>query len=138
MIKLRLLFLIAWWFAELGTMQAQVIIVNKSFKGTEIAKSDLLDIFTGASTTFPDGSRVLPVTLKGGPVHEEFLKKYIGKKDLLFRGDWRVLVFSGKGSMPKVFATEDELVEYVGSVPGVIGYVGTAPHNAQVKAIAVK
>ena len=130
--------LILWPLLALGSLQAQVIVANAGVKATEISKSDLLDIFTGASSNFSDGSRALPVTLKAGPVHEEFLKRFIGKKDLLFRGDWRVLVFSGKGTMPKAFATEDELIQYVASVPGAIGYVGTAPHSSQVKSLSVK
>ena len=130
--------LILWPLLALGSLEAQVVVANAGVKVAEISKSDLLDIFTGASSNFSDGSRAVPVTLKGGPIHEEFLKRFIGKKDLLFRGDWRVLVFSGKGTMPKAFATEDELLQYVASVPGAIGYVGTPPHNPQVKSLGVK
>jgi ABC-type phosphate transport system substrate-binding protein len=130
--------LVFWPLLSLGSLHAQVIVANASVKVAEISKSDLLDIFTGASANFSNGSRAIPVTLKGGPVHEEFLKRFIGKKDLLFRGDWRVLVFSGKGTMPKAFATDDELLEYVASVPGAIGYVGTPPHNPRVISLSVK
>ena len=122
----------------MGTIRAQVIVANGSVRIAEINKSDLAEIFTGASTSFSDGSQAVPVTLKGGPVHEAFLKEYVGKKELLFRGNWRVLVFEGKGTMPKAFAGDEELLHYIATVPGAIGYVGTAPHGGQVKVINVK
>ena len=120
------------------TVEAQVIVANSSVKLSAISKNDLSDIFTGVSVNFSDGSRAIPVTLKDGPVHEEFLKRYIGKKEMLFRGDWRVLVFSGRATMPKVFATEEDLMEYVRSVPGAIGYVGAPKHDPQIKSLLVK
>jgi ABC-type phosphate transport system substrate-binding protein len=127
-----------WCALSLSTLRAQIIITNTAVKLVDISKTDLADIFTGAANSFSDGSRAVPATLKAGALHEAFLKQYIGKKDLLFRGDWRVLVFSGKATMPKAFATEEELVEYVASVPGAIGYVTVAPRNPQVKSLRVR
>jgi len=135
---IRLASIAGWALLGLATLQAQVIVANAAVKASDVSKSDLSDIFTGASSNFSDGSRAVPVTLKAGAVHEAFLKTYIGKKELLFRGDWRVLVFSGKAKMPQAFDTEDELLQYVASVPGAIGYVGSAPHAPGVKALAVK
>ena len=135
---LRALLLAITPLIALTALQAQVIIVNSAVKAKDISKADLQDIFTGASSSFSSGSPAVPVTLKSGSVHEEFLKQYIGKKDTLFRGDWRVLVFSGKATMPKAFAGEEEVIEYVASNPGAIGYVGTPPHNPQVKVLAVR
>jgi len=127
-----------WGLLALGTVQAQVIVANSSVKIAEISKSDLNEIFTGASSNFINGSRAIPATLKSGPVHEAFLKGYIGRTELLFRGNWRGLVFAGKGTMPHAFDTEAELIHYIASVPGSIGYVGTPPHDAQVKTLVVK
>jgi ABC-type phosphate transport system substrate-binding protein len=136
--NMRLASFAAWALLGVGALQAQVIVANAGVKSSEISKSDLSDIFTGASSNFGDGSHAVPATLKGGPVHEAFLKTYIGKKDLLFRGDWRVLVFSGKATMPQAFETEEELLHYVASVPGAIGYASSAPHTSGVKSLAVK
>jgi len=122
----------------IGSLHGQIIIANSGVKATQVSKSDLADIFTGASNNFGDGSHAVPATLKDGAVHEEFLKRFIGKKDLLFRGDWRVLVFSGKATMPKSFGTDEEMIGYIASVPGAIGYVSAPPHNPRVKTIEVR
>src|ERR1039458_3907884 len=82
--------------------QAQVIVIaNPGVKATDISKNDLRDVFTGAATALPGGGNVVPILLKAGTVHEEFLQAYIGKNDTAYRAGWRSLVFSGQASMPK-------------------------------------
>jgi hypothetical protein len=119
--------------------QAQVIVVaNPSVKATEIGKNDLKDVFTGSATTLPDGSRVVPILLKAGTDHEEFLKVYVGKNDSTFRAGWRSLVFSGQASMPKSLDTDAAVVDFVAHNAGAIGYIDKDSPHEGVKVIAVK
>jgi hypothetical protein len=126
-------------FLGCGIVKGQevIIIANKSVKASDVNAGDLKDVYNGDKSSLSDGSHVVPVTLKGGPVHEAFLKKYVGKGDAAFRAAWRSLVFSGAGSMPKTFDTESALIEYVAATPGAIGYVGKDPGDA-VKKLPVK
>jgi ABC-type phosphate transport system substrate-binding protein len=122
-----------------GRSQAQVIVVaNPSVKTADISKSDLRDVFTGAATTIKDGSRVVPILLKGGTAHEEFLQAYIGKSDTAYRAGWRSLVFSGQASMPKSLETDSAVVEFVSHTPGAIGYIGKATPHEGLKTLVVK
>jgi len=119
--------------------QAQVIVIaNPSVKATEISKNDLRDVFTGNATSLPDGSRVVPILLKAGTTHVEFLQVYIGKSDTAYRAGWRSLVFSGQASMPKSLDTDAAGVEFVAHNPGAIGYIGKASPHEGVKVLAVK
>jgi ABC-type phosphate transport system substrate-binding protein len=115
-----------------------VVIANSSVKSADIPKGDLRDIFTGASTSLKDGSHVVPVLLKSGTVHDEFLASYIGKGDTPFRAGWRSLVFSGQASMPKSFDTEAAVVEYVAHNAGAIGYISKATPHEGVKVFPVR
>jgi ABC-type phosphate transport system substrate-binding protein len=118
--------------------KAQVIVIaNNSVKASEVSKSDLKDVFTGASTSL-GGASVVPILLKAGTAHEEFLQAYIGKNDTAYRAGWRSLVFSGQGSMPKSLDGDAAVVEFVLHNPGAIGYIGKASHHEGVKVIAVK
>jgi ABC-type phosphate transport system substrate-binding protein len=122
-----------------GTAQAQVLVIaNPSVKATEIGKNDLRDIFTGAATSLPDGTRLVPILLKAGTANEEFLKAYVGKNDAAFRAGWRSLVFSGQASMPKSLDTDTAVVEFVAHNPGAIGYIGASSAHEGVKVLAVK
>lgn len=128
----------AWVLLGSLGARAQVIVVNNTVTVSEISKSDVRDIFTGAATTFKNGSRALPATLKSGPLHEEFLKSYVGKDNTAFRAAWRATLFAGQATIPPSFDTEADLIDYVASKPGAIGYVSTAPASGKVKSLTVK
>src|ERR1022692_2121477 len=94
-------FLNAFLLAALASIfvvqaKAQVIVIaNPGVKTSEVSKSDLKDVFTGASTSL-GGSSVVPILLKAGTANEEFLQAYIGKNDTAYRAGWRSLVFTGQ------------------------------------------
>ena len=122
-----------------GQAYAQVIVIaNPSVKATEISKSDLRDVFTGNATSLKDGTRVVPILLKAGTAHEEFLQVYIGKSDSAYRAGWRSLVFSGQASMPKNLDPESAVVEFVAHTAGAVGYIGKGTPHEGVKILAVK
>jgi ABC-type phosphate transport system substrate-binding protein len=127
--------------ASIFTAQAKaqvIVIANPSVKTTEISKNDLKDVFTGAVTALPGGGSVVPILLKAGTVHEEFLQAYIGKNDTAYRAGWRSLVFSGQASMPKSLETDAAVVEFVAHNTGAIGYIGKASPHEGVKVLAVR
>jgi len=119
-------------------VEAQVLIIaNPSVKATEVSKNDLREVFIGNSTSLPDGSRVVPILLKAGTAHEEFLQAYVGKNDNAYRAGWRSLVFSGQASMPKSLDTDAAVVEFVMNHQGAIGYIGKATPHEGVKVLTV-
>jgi ABC-type phosphate transport system substrate-binding protein len=127
--------------AAIFTVQshAQVIVIaNPSVKSSDVSKNDLRDVFTGASTSLKDGGSVVPILLKAGTAHEEFLQAYIGKNDAAYRAGWRSLVFSGQATMPKSLDGDAAVVEFVAHNPGTIGYIGKASPHEGVKVLTVK
>jgi ABC-type phosphate transport system substrate-binding protein len=119
--------------------QAQVIVIaNPGVKAMEISKNDVRDVFTGASIALPGGGNAVPILLKAGTVHEEFLQAYIGKNDTAYRAGWRSLVFSGQASMPKSLDTDAAVVEFVAHNAGAIGYISKATAHDGVKVLTVK
>lgn len=116
-----LLGFISCWYPVCA--QDVVLVTNKSVKISEIRSADLRAIYMGEKTRFADGSHVVPVTLKGGPAHEVFLRNHLGQNPEEFRAQWRKAVFTGHGAMPKTFDSELTLLDYVAATPGAIGYV---------------
>src|ERR1041385_2605989 len=133
--KNTLMLLFLFCVAMISSASAQTIVANPGVKSAEISKADLRDIFSGSSSTFKDGSHAIPVTLKAGSVHDEFLKTYVGKTDAGYRAAWRMLVFTGQGSMPKTVDSDAQVIEYVASTPGAIGYVSKAAVSEKVKTL---
>jgi ABC-type phosphate transport system substrate-binding protein len=122
-----------------GQAQAQVIVIaNPNVKATEISKSDLRDVFTGNATALPGGGNVVPILLKAGTAHEEFLQAYIGKSDTAYRAGWRSLVFSGQASMPKSLDGDAAVVDFVAHNQGAIGYIAKSTPHDGVKVLTVR
>jgi hypothetical protein len=116
--------------------QDVVLVANKGVQISEITDADLRAIFMGTRTRFADGSHAVPVTLKGGPVHEVFLRNHVGEGPEEFRSRWRKMVFTGQGAMPKAFDSESALIEYVAATPGALGYVSRISPQDSVKFLA--
>jgi hypothetical protein len=119
-----------------ATAQDVVLVANKAVRISEITDADLRGIFIGTRTRFADGSHAVPVILKGGPVHEVFLKKHVGQGPEEFRSEWRKMVFTGQGAMPKAFDSESDLIEYVAATPGAVGYVSRVSSQDGVRVLA--
>jgi ABC-type phosphate transport system substrate-binding protein len=99
-----------------------VVIVNPSLAGTKISENELKQIFLGATTRI-GGKPVEPVVARSGAAHKEFASGCLGKTESGMQNYFRTLVFTGKGGMPKSFATTAEIIEYVSRTEGAIGYV---------------
>ena len=128
-------------FAQLGTVMVRaqaVVIANPNVKATSVSKNELRDIFSGVASSFADGSHAIPVLLKQGAVHDDFLSTYVGKNDTAFRASWRNLVFSGQASMPKNLDSEASMVDYVAHNPNAVGYIGKATPHDGVKILTVR
>ncbi len=117
--------------------QDVLIVANKNVSISQITSSQLRELFTGARSSFKDGSRAMPVVLKGGPVHEVFLRKHVGDSPEEFRMRWRKAVFTGQGSMLKECGSEAALLEYIISTPGAVGYVSRLVDESSVRVLAV-
>lgn len=114
------------------------IIANASVGASSVSAEELKGVFLDTKSSLSDGSHVEPVLLKSGAVHEAFLKDYVGKSDAALETYYRSLVFTGKGSMPKSFASEAEVVAFVEKTKGAIGYVSAATATAGAKVLEVK
>jgi ABC-type phosphate transport system substrate-binding protein len=114
------------------------VIANSSVGASSVSSDELKGVFLATKSSLSDGSHVEPVLLKSGSVHEAFLKDYVGKSDSAFETYFRSLVFTGKGSMPKAFATDAEVAAYVEKTKGAIGYVAAATSTGAAKVLDVK
>jgi ABC-type phosphate transport system substrate-binding protein len=128
--------LVAALAAPAVTSEVQVI-ANPGITVAALTSDDLKDIFLGAKTAV-GGAAVEPVFEQTGAAHEAFLKTYLGKSDVALRNHFKTLVFTGKGAQPKAFASDAEVLKYVASTKGAIGYVKASADTAGAKKILVK
>lgn len=71
-----------------------------------------------------------PVTVvnlvPGSPLRERFLNQVVGLDEDRYVAYWTVRRHVGKGIPPRELKTAAEVLEFVRSTPGAIGYVGAA------------
>jgi ABC-type phosphate transport system substrate-binding protein len=135
--RLRYLF-VAAGFCAYAQAADLTIIANTSVVASSISGDELKGVFLATKTSLSDGSHVEPVLEKGGPVHEAFVKTYLGKTDSALETYYRSLVFTGKASMPKTLGTDADVVSYVSKTKGAIGYVAAGAATDGVKTLEIK
>jgi len=125
-------------FAPVCVFAADIkVIANGSVKAEVISANEVKSVFLEKYNSLRDGTRVEPVLEKDGPVHEAFLREYLGGTDDDLQNYYRALVFSGRGSMPKQLGSDAEVVAYVARTKGAIGYVSAETIGGDVKTLTI-
>jgi TonB family protein len=112
-------------------------ITNPSVKADTISAEEIKRVFLEENISLGDGTHVEPVLEKNGRVHEAFLREYLGSSEDDLQAYYRTLMFTGRGSMPKVLGSDAEVVAYVAHTRGAIGYVSVTASAEGVKTLAV-
>jgi TonB family protein len=113
------------------------VIANRSLTTDTISSAELKSIFLEETRSLDNGSHAEPVLEKGGTVHEAFLRQYIGKSAHDLQAFYLALVFTGRGSLPKQFGSDAEVLGYVAKTEGAIGYVSSETIASGVKTLTV-
>jgi len=111
-----------------------LIIVNKETSIESLGLNTLVDIYTNNKTKWDNGEKIHVSMLKKGPVHDAFSKDMIGMAPKKLVSVWKKVIFTGLGTPPKVVNTEAEMIRYVASTKGAIGYISASvqPENVNV------
>jgi ABC-type phosphate transport system substrate-binding protein len=118
--------------------QSYTIIVNSSSTVTKLSKAEVAGIFLKKSSSFPDGSAATPVDQHSPAVREAFSKAILDRDVASIKTQWQQRIFAGRGTPPAEKASDAEVIGFVESTPGAIGYVSaSAPANPKVKAVSV-
>jgi hypothetical protein len=69
----------------------------------------------------------LPLNLApGNPIRKQFLETVLGQDEEQYVGYWLVRRYVGKGAPPQEFGSLDEMLNYLVTTPGAVGYVPVA------------
>jgi ABC-type phosphate transport system substrate-binding protein len=105
-------------------MAGVVVIANPNVH--KLDQATVQRIFTGKVIDV-GGVAVSPVNLHvGQPSRQRFLTDYLQQTDDAYVAYWTVRRYVGKGVPPREFATAAEVISYVQSTPGAVGYLDEA------------
>lgn len=132
--KVAAVILLAMGCAAAGTVK---VVVNPAVKANEISMREVKRIFRQETQSFSGNATIEPIIQRRGSTHNAFLRDFLGEDDEALQKYYQLLVFTGHGSMPKVFYSDAEVVAYVARNPGAIGYVDAAAPTHGVKILFV-
>jgi ABC-type phosphate transport system substrate-binding protein len=126
-------------FAAPLQAQAFKVVAHEGVSDAELSADVLSKIFLKQSPKFPSGVAAKPVDLKkDSPVRAQFSTAVVGRPVTAVETYWQQQIFAGKEVPPPAKASDDEVLAFVRSTPGAIGYVSAGAATAGVKVITVK
>jgi ABC-type phosphate transport system substrate-binding protein len=130
----------------LGLLLAPLALADDGFKvvaspdvaADSLSKTELSDIFLKRSTSWPGGASIQPVDqAEGVPAADAFSKTVHHKPASVIRAFWKRVTATGRETAPPVKTRDDDVLAFVRSSRGAIGYVSSSAPTAGVKVVAV-
>jgi ABC-type phosphate transport system substrate-binding protein len=112
---------------------AQISVVVSASQSKTLTEAQIAEIFAGASTTWPDGTKVQIVENGDAVLTQKFFAKVVKKPTALVRSQWTKLALSGQGAAPKKGANAAAVKDLVSKSPGAIGYINSSDLDSSVK-----
>jgi ABC-type phosphate transport system substrate-binding protein len=107
-----------------------VVIVNPKNQASRMFSEQAAQFFIGKSTLFTPVEHA-----EGSAIRNEFNTKVLGKDSATVKSIWSKLVFTGKGTAPKEYASSAEVKKAVAADPTAIGYIEKSAVDDTVKVI---
>ncbi len=131
--KLTALLAMLPWASQAHAQAGGVVVIgHPALERLDVAT--VQRIFTGRVIEVA-GVTVNPVNVsQGDPVRSRFLATFLNQDEEKYLAYWTVRRYIGKGVPPREFATASEVIRFVQSTPGAIGYVdeSSVPAGANV------
>lgn len=142
--KLRFRLIIAFLLVFLACSEASIfasdaiVVGNKDLSVSTLSKEAIQNIFLGQQTTWEDGTKIKFAYLQLDPTDKIFLREYMYYTNTRYIRHWRTQVFSGKGEMPPMLKSDEEMLKFIKENKGSIGFVTSGADTGSVKTLSVK
>lgn len=125
--------------ATAGEGENYIVVVNASSDVSEVSQDLLARIFLRKARTWRAGRSASPVDLSlASPLRAAFSRKVLGLSISEVRDFWMKQTLSGGDVAPPVRSSERDILDFVKSEPGGIGYVSAdSALPSDVKAVKV-
>ena len=122
--------LVALAAAAVPASAETVVIVNKANPATRMFSEQAAQFFLGKSNMFTPVDQP-----ESSPIRADFYHKVADKDPAQVKAIWSKLVFTGKATPPKEYASNAEVKKAVAADPKAIGYIDKSAVDDTVKVI---
>ena len=141
MTKLRVMLASAALLLGAGRLSAQgyVVVVNSANPISTLSKGTANDIFLKRAVRWEDGQAAAPVNLdRSSAARDAFSRAVHGKSASAVESFWQEQIFAGKETPPPTRSSDADVLAFIRSKPGAIGYVSAgAALSTDVKVVRI-
>jgi ABC-type phosphate transport system substrate-binding protein len=115
------------------------LIAHPSVPVTSLSRSEVTSAFLKRTEKWPNGMPIVPVDqAHDSRLRESFSRDILERSVPMIDAFWQKQVFSGRGTPPTTKGSDAEVVAFVRSVPGAIGYVSAGTDIGDLKEIRIE
>jgi ABC-type phosphate transport system substrate-binding protein len=115
------------------------VIVHSSNPTTSLSRPQVAEYFMGKTTDWSHGAKIKPVDqVESSSTRQAFSDEVLGKSISAVKSYWQQQIFSGRGVPPTEVSGDSDVVAFVRSNPGAIGYVSSGADTSSVKVISIR
>lgn len=113
-----------------------VVVVNARCGVAAMTRNEVVNVFFGRNRQFFNGVEAQPVDMPDShPDRARFYRALVGKEVSEVNAYWSRQVFSGRMQPPTKVSTTDDVMKWVSSHPGGIGFVDLSRADARVRVV---
>jgi ABC-type phosphate transport system substrate-binding protein len=114
-----------------------VVVVSAKSRVSSLTTSQIAKIFLAKTSTFPDGSNVVPLDqTEGTAIRNEFYLNMTGKDPAQLKAYWSKIIFTGDGQPPRSVANNEGVKSAIANNKNAIGYIDRDSVDDRVKVVA--
>ena len=123
-----------------GIAAADVVaVVSARNPVSTLSKNQVVDIFLGRTSRFPDGSQAVPIDqVEGSASRDEIYLTLAGKSPAQIKAHWSKIIFTGRGQPPREVSNGVEVKKLIARDPNAIGYIERDLVDERVKVLLVQ
>jgi hypothetical protein len=113
-----------------------VAVVSSQSPIATLSKNQVIDIFLGRRTRFPDGSTAIPIDqAEGSAARVEFYTRFADMSPAQVKAFWSKIIFTGRGQPPKTVASSLEAKKLLIADSSTIGYIDRSLVDSSVRVV---
>ena len=104
-----------------------VVVVSAKSPVMALSKNQLIDIFLGKVSRYPDGTEAMPLDqAEGSGARDEFYARVADKSAAQIKAYWSKIIFTGRGQPPPTVSNSLEVRKRIRENPAAIGCIDRA------------
>jgi ABC-type phosphate transport system substrate-binding protein len=116
-----------------------VAVVSANGPVATLSKNQVVDIFLGKASRFPDGRLAVPIDQdEGSAARDEFYATFASKSPAQLKAHWSKIIFTGRGQPPIAVPNSIDVKKHVAATPNSIGYIERTQVDASVRELVTK